>query len=50
MQQEMPLVPLFVLPNRLVANRRITGLHVGSIKPGYSVTTIERTTEPSPNP
>ena len=49
MQQEMPLVPLFVLPNRIVASQRLTGLHVSSLKPGYSVTTIERS-PPAPNP
>jgi len=49
MQKEMPLVPLFVLPNRIAASKRLTGLHVSSLKPGYSVTTIERS-PPSPNP
>ena len=37
MQREAPLVPLFFLPNRVAASRRLQGLRVGSIKPGYSV-------------
>ena len=43
MQQEAPLVPLFFLPTRVAAGRGLTGLHVNSIKPGYSAATIERT-------
>ena len=50
MLQEMPMVPLFVLPNRIAARRQITGLHVSSIKPGYSVTTLVRTPTLSSNP
>jgi ABC-type transport system substrate-binding protein len=50
MLQEMPMVPLFVLPNRIAASRQITGLHVSSLKPGYSVTTLVRTPTPSSNP
>ena len=49
MQREVPVVPLFFLPNRVAASRRLTGLQISSIKPGYSVTTIERT-PPAPAP
>ena len=50
MQQEAPLVPLFFLPTRVAADRRLTGLHVNSLKPGYTAATIERTTRPSSLP
>ena len=42
LQQEMPLVPLFFLPNRVAAAANLTGLHVGSLKPGFTAATIER--------
>lgn len=49
MQQEAPLVPLFFLPTRVAASRSLTGLHVNSLKPGYTAATIERaTTTPLP--
>ncbi|MDB5234465.1 MAG: hypothetical protein JWR44_1458 [Hymenobacter sp.] len=47
MQQEVPLVPLFFLPNRIAADRRLTGLHITSLKPGYSVTGLARAPEPA---
>lgn len=50
MQQEMPLVPLFFLPSRTVADKRLSGLHVGSLKPGYLATTIVRAARPTPTP
>ena len=50
MQQEVPLVPLFFLPNRLTADKRLTSLHVSSLGPGYSAATIERGPTPSPTP
>ena len=50
MQQEMPLVPLFFLPSRTVANNHLRGLNVGSLKPGYLATTIERTAQATPAP
>ena len=50
MQQEVPLVPLFFLPNRLAADKRLTGLRVSSLRPGYSAATIERGPTPSPTP
>ena len=51
MQQEAPLVPLFFLSNRIAASRSLTGLRVSSIKPGYTVTTIERAAkQPSSTP
>lgn len=40
MREEMPLVPLFFRPNCLAANRRLTHLYPGSIKPGYAVAAI----------
>jgi peptide/nickel transport system substrate-binding protein len=50
MQREAPIVPLFFLPNRIVASRRLAGLHVGSLKPGYDVFAIEPAPQPSPAP
>jgi ABC-type transport system substrate-binding protein len=40
MQRQMPLVPLFFLPYRLVADRRIQHLYPSKLKPGYSAATI----------
>ncbi|MGI4743594.1 MAG: ABC transporter substrate-binding protein [Janthinobacterium lividum] len=40
MQRQMPLVPLFFLPYRLAADRRIQHLYPSKIKPGYSAATI----------
>lgn len=40
LQQQMPLVPLFFLPYRLVADRRIHDLYPSAIRPGYSAATI----------
>lgn len=45
MQQEMPMVPLFFLPSRTAADKHLRGLNVGSLKPGYLATTIERTAQ-----
>ena len=50
MQQEMPLVPLFFLPSRTVADKRLSGLNVGSLKPGYLATTIVRAARVTPAP
>lgn len=41
MQDEMPLVPLFVLPYRLAANRQLRGLHPSSLRPGYSAAALD---------
>jgi peptide/nickel transport system substrate-binding protein len=40
LQQQAPLVPLFFLPYRLVADRRIQHLYPSAIKPGYNAPTI----------
>ena len=48
LQREAPLVPLFVLPNRVVARRGLTGLHVSSLKPGFWAASIERAVQPTP--
>ncbi|RZL00209.1 MAG: hypothetical protein EOO62_24140, partial [Hymenobacter sp.] len=40
LQQQMPLVPLFFLSYRLVADRRIRDLYPSAIRPGYSAATI----------
>lgn len=40
MQRQMPLVPLFFLPYRLAADRRIEHLYPSKLKPGYSAATI----------
>ncbi len=50
MQQEAPLVPLFFLPNRIAADRHLTGLHASSLKPGYAAMAIERTPNLNPAP
>ena len=40
LQQQAPMVPLFFLPYRLVADRRIQNLYPSALKPGYSLPTI----------
>lgn len=40
-REEMPVVPLFVPLNRVAANRLLSGLHVNSLKPGFTVGAIE---------
>ena len=50
MQQEAPLVPLFFVSTRVAAGRGLTGLHVNSLKPGYTVATIERPPTSTPLP
>ena len=40
MQQQAPLVPLFFLPYRLAANRRVQHLYPSGLKPGYNAATI----------
>ncbi|WP_177204855.1 ABC transporter substrate-binding protein [Hymenobacter arizonensis] len=41
MQRQAPLVPLFVLPTRIAANRELSGVRVTDLKPGYVVTALE---------
>jgi ABC-type transport system substrate-binding protein len=41
MQDEMPLVPLFVLPYRLVTDRRLRHVYPSALRPGYLAATIE---------
>ncbi|WP_177204622.1 ABC transporter substrate-binding protein [Hymenobacter arizonensis] len=48
LQTEAPIIPLFFLPTRVAANRNLTGLHVNSLKPGFAITTVERSAVPSP--
>jgi ABC-type transport system substrate-binding protein len=40
MQEQAPLAPLFFLPNRVAASRKLTGIYANSLKPGYSVLTL----------
>lgn len=40
LREEMPLVPLFFLPNCLVADRRLRHLYPSGIKPGYAAAAI----------
>lgn len=40
LQRQAPMVPLFFLPYRLVADRRIQHLYPSAFKPGYSAPTI----------
>ena len=42
MQREAPMVPLFFLSTRIAADRRLSGLHVTALKPGYSIASLER--------
>ena len=42
MQREAPVVPLFFLAARIAADRRLRGLHVTPLKPGYAITALER--------
>jgi ABC-type transport system substrate-binding protein len=47
MQEQAPLVPLFFLPNRMVASSSLTGVYANSLKPGYSALTLERIPPPT---
>jgi ABC-type transport system substrate-binding protein len=40
MQEEMPLLPLFFLPYRLVANRQLRHVVASGLKPGYAVAAL----------
>jgi len=40
LQRQVPFVPLFFLPYRLVADRRLQNLYPSAIKPGYSAPTM----------
>jgi peptide/nickel transport system substrate-binding protein len=40
MRQEMPIVPLYFVANRVVARREVAGLNVTSLKPGYVARTM----------
>lgn len=40
MREEMPLVPLFFLPNCLAADRRLRHLYPSGLKPGYAAAAI----------
>jgi ABC-type transport system substrate-binding protein len=41
MQDEMPLVPLFVLPYRLVTDRRLRYVYPSALRPGYAVAALD---------
>ena len=47
--EQMPLVPLFFLPTRLVATRRLAGVRAYASKPGY-VATAWHWAQPPPRP
>ncbi|MBH8558952.1 ABC transporter substrate-binding protein [Hymenobacter negativus] len=40
MQQQMPLVPLYFVANRVIASKAVAGVNVMSLKPGYVASTI----------
>jgi ABC-type transport system substrate-binding protein len=42
MRQHMPIIPLFFVANRVIAQRRIQGLQVSSLRPGYLPTCLVR--------
>lgn len=48
LQAEAPLVPLFFLPTRLVADRRLRGLAVSGVRPGYAATALYWPAAPAP--
>ena len=51
LQREAPLVPLFFLPNYIVASNKLQGLRVSSLKPGYSLMGVgPRRPTPTPAP
>ena len=43
LQAQCPIVPLFFLPTRLAVSRRLVGLAVYDLKPGYVATTLRPT-------
>ena len=48
LQAEAPLVPLFFLPTRLVADRRLAGLRASGLRPGYAATALHWPAGPRP--
>ncbi|MDO7845294.1 ABC transporter substrate-binding protein [Hymenobacter sp. M29] len=50
MQQEMPLLPLFFLSNHIAAQKRLTGLHPTSLKPGFAAMAIGEAAAPPTAP
>ncbi|MDB5267076.1 MAG: hypothetical protein JWP58_116 [Hymenobacter sp.] len=40
MQQQMPLVPLYFVANRVITGKNVAGVNVMSLKPGYLASTI----------
>ena len=48
LQAEAPLVPLFFLPTRLVADRRLAGLYVSGLRPGYAAAALHWQAPPQP--
>lgn len=50
LHDEAPLVPLFVLPYRLAANRRLQGVTPSSLKPGYAAAAMSWQPAPTPPP
>ncbi|GAB3876003.1 hypothetical protein GCM10028824_32870 [Hymenobacter segetis] len=40
MQQQLPLVPLYFVANRVIASKDVAGVNVMSLKPGYLASTI----------
>ncbi len=47
-REQAPLVPLFVVPTRLAASRRLAGLRAYGLKPGYAITALHRAAAPEP--
>lgn len=45
LRDQMPLVPLFSVANRVVAERHLVNLHISPLKPGYYAAGIERTAQ-----
>ena len=42
MRQYLPVIPLFFTANRVLAQSRIQGLQVSSLRPGYLPTCLVR--------
>jgi ABC-type transport system substrate-binding protein len=41
LREQVPFVPLFFTPTRIVASRGVTNLHLSVVKPGYQAAAIE---------
>jgi ABC-type transport system substrate-binding protein len=40
LREQLPILPLFFVANRIAANRKLTGLQLTTLKPGYQASTM----------